>query len=314
MFTSFYAGLNTIFERDLKKLIALSTLRHLGFICMAFSLGLLSLSFFHLLSHALFKSLLFIAMGDIIINLGHSQDIRYLSSGSLYTPNSCFVMYVSLLNLLGIPSISGYFSKDMILEACNYSSLGSVLFLILVLNLFFTFYYTFQLFYYSFASVKICAYSLFHPSSFLHSFLLLVLSSLTLLFGKFFLSHISCSTLFLPVPLLIKFTPYLICALMFIYLLLNLKLFTSSHRPLAHYFSTIMFLYPLITKLSSRLYYISSAFLFKTVETGFLHSTSNVKLPSLFYFLGSKLISHRTLRPITISLLVISFSPFLFLF
>jgi len=58
LFTSFYAGFNTVFEKDLKKLIALSTLRHLGFIGMSFSLGLLSLSFFHLLSHALFKSLL----------------------------------------------------------------------------------------------------------------------------------------------------------------------------------------------------------------------------------------------------------------
>jgi NADH-ubiquinone oxidoreductase chain 5 len=74
IFTSFYAGLNTIFEVDFKKLIALSTLSHLGFIGIAFSLGLLYLRFFHLLVHALFKSLLFITIGDIIINLNHSQD------------------------------------------------------------------------------------------------------------------------------------------------------------------------------------------------------------------------------------------------
>lgn len=89
VFTSFYAGLNTMFETDLKKLIALSTLSHLGFIGIAYSAGLLHLAFFHMLAHALFKSLLFMTIGDIIINLNHSQDIRYLSSGSLYTPFSC---------------------------------------------------------------------------------------------------------------------------------------------------------------------------------------------------------------------------------
>jgi NADH-ubiquinone oxidoreductase chain 5 len=68
VFTSFYAGLNSIFETDFKKLIALSTLRHLD---------LIHLSFFHMLTHALFKSLLFITIGDIIINLNHSQDTRY---------------------------------------------------------------------------------------------------------------------------------------------------------------------------------------------------------------------------------------------
>jgi len=95
IFTSFYAGINTIFEIDLKKLIALSTLRHLGFIAIAFSAGLLHLRFFHLLVHALFKSLLFMTIGDIIININHSQDIRYLSKGSVYTPFSSTVSIIS---------------------------------------------------------------------------------------------------------------------------------------------------------------------------------------------------------------------------
>lgn len=122
IFTSFYAGINAIVEKDLKKLIALSTLSHLGFIGLAFSSGLLNLAFFHILTHALFKSLLFMAIGDIIISLNHSQDIRYLSSGMAYTPFSSIIMYVSLLNLLGLPNLSGYFSKDLVLEIMNYSA------------------------------------------------------------------------------------------------------------------------------------------------------------------------------------------------
>jgi NADH:ubiquinone oxidoreductase subunit 5 (subunit L)/multisubunit Na+/H+ antiporter MnhA subunit len=108
VFTSFYAGMNTFCEQDFKKLIALSTLSHLGFIGIAFSIGLLNLSFFHLLTHALFKSILFISIGEIIVNLSHSQDMRYLSQGSSYTPFSCFIINISLLNLLGFPRISGF--------------------------------------------------------------------------------------------------------------------------------------------------------------------------------------------------------------
>ena len=122
IFTSFYAGINTIFEVDLKKLIALSTLSHLGFIGIAFSIGLLYLSFFHLLVHALFKSLLFITIGDIIINLNHAQDARYLSGGYYITPFSVILINVSLVNLLGIPSLRGFFSKDLVLETIAYSN------------------------------------------------------------------------------------------------------------------------------------------------------------------------------------------------
>jgi len=122
IFTSFYAGINTIFEVDLKKLIALSTLSHLGFIGMAFSIGILYLRFFHLLVHALFKSLLFMAIGDIMINLNHAQDARYLSGGYFITPFSVFLIRVSLLNLLGLPSLSGFFSKDLVLETMSYSN------------------------------------------------------------------------------------------------------------------------------------------------------------------------------------------------
>lgn len=137
VFTSFYAGLNTIFEKDLKKLIALSTLSHLGFIGLSFSSGLLYLAFFHMLTHALFKSLLFMTIGDIMINISHSQDIRYLSKGYCYSPFSSFVMNVSLFNLLGLPTLRGYFSKDFVLEGLNYSNISFIIYIIILINVFF---------------------------------------------------------------------------------------------------------------------------------------------------------------------------------
>jgi len=183
IFTSFYAGINAIFETDIKKLIALSTLSHLGFIGIAFSCGLLYLSFFHLLVHALFKSVLFMAIGDIMTNLFHSQDIRFLSSGFYYTPSSFFTILVSLLNLLGLPIISGFFSKDFVLETCNFSYISQFLLFVIFFNLIFTYYYTYKLFYYSFRTLKFSPYVIVHGMLSFHSFCLTVLSFIGILFG-----------------------------------------------------------------------------------------------------------------------------------
>ena len=103
VFTSLYAGVNSIFEVDLKKIVALSTLRHLGFIGIAFRAGLVNLAFFHMLAHALFKSLLFISLGEVMGCMQHSQDLRYLSNELNITPLSAATMSIAVVNLLGLP-------------------------------------------------------------------------------------------------------------------------------------------------------------------------------------------------------------------
>ena len=317
MFTSFYAGINTLFEKDLKKLIALSTLRHLGFIGMSFFLGLLSLSFFHLLSHALFKSLLFITIGDIIINLSHSQDIRFLSSGSLYTPFSCFMILVPLVNLIGVPSLVGFFSKDLVLESTNYTFLGSFMYLVLIINLLFTFYYSFQLFYYSFSANKVSSYLAFHYPILLHSALILFLSSFSLVFGYFYLSVISYSLLFVPLPPFTKLLPMLFMLLFFMFLLIFLRLPTSTRQSVNTYFSSIMFLYPLFTKLTRSIYYSFTFRFVKKVESGILDSTFNLKMPTFFYSLGGTFFKFSILNPFFLSLFFFSsffFFCFIFVF
>lgn len=275
LFTSFYAGINSIFEKDLKKMIALSTLSHLGFIGIAFSAGLLQLAFFHILTHALFKSLLFMTIGDIIINLNHSQDIRYLSSGMLYTPMSCIVMYVSILNLLGIPNISGYFSKDLVLEIINYSWLSPVVLSVLFLNVFFTYYYTYQLVFYSFQPIKVLPYQNFHAPSLLHTLCLLLIALSTLGFGYFFMRHICPFILFYPVPSLNKWLPLCISLVMFLHLFLNAKLFTSNNPTLNYYFSNMMYLSNVILRAASNLHYNLSFMLVKSLEIGVLRFSLN---------------------------------------
>lgn len=312
LFTSFYAGINSIFEKDLKKIIALSTLSHLGFIGIAFSSGLLHLAFFHMLTHALFKSLLFMTIGDIIINLNHSQDIRYLSSGILYTPISCTVMYVSVLNLLGLPNLRGYFSKDLVLEIMNYSSSSILVIVVLFINVFFTYYYTYQLFFYSFQPIKVLPYQNFHPPMLAHTLCLFIMSISTLLFGFFFLRHICSLTLFYPVPSINKFLPLYINIFMFLHLFLNTKLFTSNNPILNYYFSNIIYLSNLILTLRSNLYYNLSFILVKSLEFGILNYSLNSYPKLMFTHISSYILNLSTLNPIKTVLFIRPFILLLF--
>jgi NADH:ubiquinone oxidoreductase subunit 5 (subunit L)/multisubunit Na+/H+ antiporter MnhA subunit len=218
-----------------------------------------------------------------MINLVHSQDIRFLSSGSLYTPFSRFIIYVSLLNLIGLPRLVGFFSKDLVLESSNFTNFGLFLYLIFLINLVFTFYYTFQLFYYSYSFNKTCSYLSFNSPPLLHSILLLFLGLFSLLFGYFFLSFISMFTFFVPVPLFLKLFPNLILLFFLGYVLISLSMYTSNSQIINSYFSTIMFLYPFITKVITSFYYTFSFHFVKTFELGSLNSFLNFKSPSFFY-------------------------------
>jgi len=224
IFTSFYAGMNAVFEVDLKKLIALSTLRHLGFIGSALFSGMFSLAFFHLLTHALFKSLLFIRMGDVMTNLTHSQDIRYLSAGGVYTPASSAVIAVSLVNLLGLPSLSGFFSKDLILEIFIYTASAWIMVGCVFLNIFFTYFYTLQLLVFSRSTNKLSSYLNVHRYGQLHRVLLLILRLATLFFGRIFLDVGLSSTLFIVVPLGSKLYPLSALAGILVYVFCSLAL------------------------------------------------------------------------------------------
>src|SRR5215468_3411883 len=99
----FIAGLGANFEYDLKRIIALSTLSQLGLIIITISVGLSTLAFFHLLTHALFKALLFMCAGGVIHSMGDSQDIRCMGGMSVYMPFTSSCLMVSNFSLCGMP-------------------------------------------------------------------------------------------------------------------------------------------------------------------------------------------------------------------
>nr|YP_010472678.1 NADH dehydrogenase subunit 5 [Carea varipes]UVH65810.1 NADH dehydrogenase subunit 5 [Carea varipes] len=143
--TMFMAGIAANYEFDLKKIIALSTLSQLGLMMSILSMGLPDLAFFHLLTHAMFKALLFMCAGVIIHMMNDMQDIRFMGGISLYIPLTSLCMNISNLALCGIPFLAGFYSKDLILELVSFSNLNLMIFLLYYLSTGLTMFYTLRL-------------------------------------------------------------------------------------------------------------------------------------------------------------------------
>nr|QXG19473.1 NADH dehydrogenase subunit 5 [Drosophila persimilis] len=147
--TMFMAGLGANFEFDLKKIIALSTLSQLGLMMSILSMGFYKLAMFHLLTHALFKALLFMCAGAIIHNMNNSQDIRLMGGLSIHMPLTSACFNVSNLALCGMPFLAGFYSKDMILEIVMISNINLFSFFLFFFSTGLTVSYSFRLVYYS---------------------------------------------------------------------------------------------------------------------------------------------------------------------
>lgn len=147
--TIFIRGLGANFEFDLKKIIALSTLRQLGLIISILAIGERELAFFHLLTHALFKALLFICAGVVIHNLGNCQDIRRIGGISVSMPLTCTLINIRNMALCGLPFLAGFYSKDLILEVISINSINIFIYLIFYLSTGLTVRYRIRLTYYS---------------------------------------------------------------------------------------------------------------------------------------------------------------------
>nr|YP_010990157.1 NADH dehydrogenase subunit 5 [Neuroctenus taiwanicus]WOW95753.1 NADH dehydrogenase subunit 5 [Neuroctenus taiwanicus] len=146
--TMILAGVGAIFEFDLKSIIALSTLSQLGLMMMVLFMGDSLISFFHLLNHAFFKSLLFLCAGLIIHCIGDSQDIRYLNYSIGYLPVTISCFSISSLSLCGIPYMTGFYSKHGIMNFLFSSNADYILMMVFCISMITTIIYSFRLLYY----------------------------------------------------------------------------------------------------------------------------------------------------------------------
>nr|YP_010265777.1 NADH dehydrogenase subunit 5 [Coquillettidia nigricans]UIS24531.1 NADH dehydrogenase subunit 5 [Coquillettidia nigricans] len=147
--TMFMSGLGANFEFDLKKIIALSTLSQLGLMMSILSMGFYKLAFFHLLTHALFKAMLFMCAGVMIHNVKNFQDIRLMGNLMMSMPLTCSCFNVANLALCGMPFLAGFYSKDLILEVVLLSYINIFSFFLFFFSTGLTVSYSFRLVYYS---------------------------------------------------------------------------------------------------------------------------------------------------------------------
>lgn len=143
--TSLLGGWGATYETDLKKIIALSTLSQLGVIIFSLSLGYTYLTLFHLYTHALFKSILFICAGHILHTSWHNQDIRNLGNSVYNLPFTTIIFNLGNICLIGIPFISGFYSKDSILEQILCGNFNIIIILLILFATAFTAKYSFRL-------------------------------------------------------------------------------------------------------------------------------------------------------------------------
>ncbi|MBK6636716.1 MAG: NADH-quinone oxidoreductase subunit L [Rhodocyclaceae bacterium] len=147
--TALFMGFLGIIQNDIKRVVAYSTLSQLGYMTVALGVSAYSVAVFHLMTHAFFKALLFLAAGSVIMGCHHNQDIRYMGGLRKYMPITWITSLLGSLALIGFPFLSGFFSKDSIIEAVHASNIpgaGFAYFAVLA-GVFVTAFYSFRMYF-----------------------------------------------------------------------------------------------------------------------------------------------------------------------
>ena len=147
--TALFMGFLGIIQNDIKRVVAYSTLSQLGYMTMALGASAYSVAVFHLMTHAFFKALLFLAAGSVIIGMHHDQDIRNMGGLRKYMPITWITSLLGSLALIGTPFFAGFYSKDSIIEALHASQLPAAhwAYWASVIGVFVTAFYSFRMYF-----------------------------------------------------------------------------------------------------------------------------------------------------------------------
>ncbi len=147
--TALFMGFMGIIQNDIKRVVAYSTLSQLGYMTVALGASAYAGAVFHLMTHAFFKALLFLAAGSVIMGVHHNQDIRYMGGLRKYMPITWITSLLGSLALIGTPLFSGFYSKENIIEAVHYSNLpaSQLAFWAVMIGVFVTSFYSFRMYF-----------------------------------------------------------------------------------------------------------------------------------------------------------------------
>jgi NADH-quinone oxidoreductase subunit L len=147
--TALFMGFLGIVQNDIKRVVAYSTLSQLGYMTVALGVSAYSVAIFHLMTHAFFKALLFLAAGSVIMGMHHEQDMRKMGGLWKYMKITWFTSLIGSLALIGVPGLSGFFSKDSIIEAVHHSHIpgAGFAYFAVVAGVFVTAFYSFRMYF-----------------------------------------------------------------------------------------------------------------------------------------------------------------------
>lgn len=242
--TMFISGAIAIVENDLKKIIALSTLSQLGLMIIILRVGLKIVAFYHLLTHAVFKSILFICAGVVIHLIKNTQDIRSLGNLNEAIPFTIMGFYISRLSLCGFPFMAGFYSKDYIIELIYRININVFILMMIILSLIFTVIYSFRLYYYIFFKMSKFRRYRFIGERGLIRFSIIILIILSIRIGGILNWIFFMDFYLINLNLIVKFFTLVVCVLGILVrgLVLKIKFSKTKYFLLGYFLRSIWFL------------------------------------------------------------------------
>nr|ATU07063.1 NADH dehydrogenase subunit 5 [Neotrogla sp. 5 KY-2017] len=295
--TMFMAGMGAMFENDLKKIIALSTLSQLGLMMSTLSMGFVKFTFFHLLTHALFKALLFMCAGYMIHLFGGFQDVRYMGGLCNQAPFLLVLFNVSNLSLAGMPFLAGFYSKDLILEMVSMSNMNLLGYLLFFFSTGLTVGYSVRLFFcLSIGNLNSMSFHGLFDGDYLMMSNMVILVSFVLVGGVYM------SWMIFPIPEMIFMSFYL--SIMTIMVLVfgslagkNMVFYNNSflsvddfnYTNLLKWFLGLMWFMPILSTYGINKYFLEIGYYYmKVIDCGWGKKIGGQGLMSFFLYLGDK--------------------------
>lgn len=235
LFTMFFSSICAIMDMDLKKIVAFSTLRQLGFMCFTVGVNFTGLCFFYLLVHACFKALMFISVGVLMVFRGHNQDIRSLRNLWFFNPLIFLNLFVSVVSLRGVPFLSGFIFKDLIIYTLGSRVFNFFFIGVFVVSIILTSFYSFRL-------VFLSIFRDFRHAFFSQSYSVLVFRVAPLylcrlllgfIFKNFFVLYFNIKRVFI----------FSILLFIFFGAFLGVKSFIFSFTGLIHFYRRVVFVF-----------------------------------------------------------------------
>nr|FAA04237.1 TPA: NADH dehydrogenase subunit 5 [Triannulata magna] len=295
MLTMIMAGICAMMEMDMKKIIALSTLSQLGLMMLSLSLNMPDITFMHLIIHALFKALLFISAGTLINMHTHSQDMRWMGNLTMQMPMTSSSMILASITMSGMPFLSAFYSKDLILEMSMNTPNKTMIMLMLYVSLIITSMYSMRLLY-SIIFITMNSAPYYNLSDKFTLNPIMNLSYSTIMSGVMF-SWLNSSLYMNPMPIMWMLVPMMMMLMGMFLALTWIKMMNTMKSNMSIFLSYMWFITPLSTQFIMPTPLKLSKMMLEFMDYTWLENLSGAFTPKLSNFSYNKYLNILSYNP-----------------